>query len=886
MKYSKYQEDVFNFTVNGTGNAVVSAVAGSGKTTTLVKAIELVPNKDVLFLAFNKSIAKELKERIKLPNAEVKTVHGFGMSVLIKEYGMPQILAYKYSKLARDIVKVPDHIDNKVGYINRVVQLCDLARLNLELTEDEVAALAEKHTIEILNGECKQAVDLVMMGSQDVRTIDFTDMIFLPNYYKITTPTYDIVFVDECQDISACQRLLMQKAIRKGGRFIAVGDRHQCQPAGTKVLMNDGSEKNIEDVVVGDRVVGYREGFYGYYPNSTLYKRYSEVAPEVLECSDRIVGTNIIKIKAGKYSSSYTPNHLCMAKFNKNAVVKAYVLYLMESDNRFRVGLYPVYHQSGQDFGLRARGVAEEASKAWILQIYSNREEAYIMEQIFSCKHGIPQTRFKDNSLAIGGVLRLEQIWAGLFDTPLRNRAEMLLSDFNKHYDYPIWEAGVKGYVSKNAFRPFYACNLFPKYMDMAIFNESTFSPNKSKKAVSINIDSIQVSFEVTKVYSLKISREELYVADRILTHNSIYGFAGADTKSFTKLENLPNTVKLPLSVCYRCGSEIVKLAKTIMPQIEAHEGSKPGLVDRDASVKNIEDGDMVLCRQTYPLVRLCMQFLREGRKATIMGGDIGKNLVKLIEDTERKREEHTIQNMFNHLYADLDKLATTIAKRERITVEEARDTSTHKVAEEKVEVIELLAQGCDQVVDVVKKIETIFSDNMEGIILSTIHKSKGLESDKVYIIHEELMPSKYAKQDWEKEQERNLRYVAYTRAKSLLGFIGDFNAWEDQPQRTITTAVKPPSNFVGIVGEDMTLTLTVLTVKEITTSYGATMVYEMQDSQGNLFSKFGEINRKYIISQHDEIEEGTILQFSATIKKHNEFRGEKTTVLSYLSRA
>jgi len=59
---SKYQKDIFNFILKDTRNAVVSAVAGSGKTTTLLKALDLIPDdKSVLFLAFNVSIRDELK---------------------------------------------------------------------------------------------------------------------------------------------------------------------------------------------------------------------------------------------------------------------------------------------------------------------------------------------------------------------------------------------------------------------------------------------------------------------------------------------------------------------------------------------------------------------------------------------------------------------------------------------------------------------------------------------------------------------------------------------------------------------------------------------------------------------------------------------------------
>ena len=77
-----------------------------------------------------------------------------------------------------------------------------------------------------------------------------------------------------------------------------------------------------------------------------------------------------------------------------------------------------------------------------------------------------------------------------------------------------------------------------------------------------------------------------------------------------------------------------------------------------------------------------------------------------------------------------------------------------------------------------IDKIKTIFSDdNGSGICLSTIHKSKGLENDRVFIICEDKMPLKGCMNiPWMAEQEWNLIYVAYTRAKHYLGFIQDFS--------------------------------------------------------------------------------------------------------------
>ena len=72
------------------------------------------------------------------------------------------------------------------------------------------------------------------------------------------------------------------------------------------------------------------------------------------------------------------------------------------------------------------------------------------------------------------------------------------------------------------------------------------------------------------------------------------------------------------------------------------------------------------------------------------------------------------------------------------------------------------------------RKIATLFQDT-EGsprkvLTLSTVHKAKGREWDRVYLYgRNRYMPSHYAKQAWEMQQENNLIYVAITRAKNEL---------------------------------------------------------------------------------------------------------------------
>jgi hypothetical protein len=221
---------------------------------------------------------------------------------------------------------------------------------------------------------------------------------------------------------------------------------------------------------------------------------------------------------------------------------------------------------------------------------------------------------------------------------------------------------------------------------------------------------------------------------------------------------------------------------------------------------------------------------------------------------------------------------------KEKCTEEEAKENSLIIAYTDKISTLETLSNGCLTGDDLIAKLNQIFSDNSDGICLSTIHKSKGLEADRVFIIHEDLMPSKHAKKDWEKLQEKNLMYVAYTRAKSVLGFVGDFNAYNDYESQENDIVIKEGS-FVGTVGEKHRTKLTIVSIKEMNTSYGDTNLFEMVDDNGNLFSKFGDIPERFLISNHAQVEVGSIVEFNATIKAHKEFKGTKTNVISTISR-
>ena len=246
-----------------------------------------------------------------------------------------------------------------------------------------------------------------------------------------------------------------------------------------------------------------------------------------------------------------------------------------------------------------------------------------------------------------------------------------------------------------------------------------------------------------------------------------IYGFAGADVESFNKLKSIPNTVELPLSLTYRCAKNIVRQAQTIVPHIEALPNADEGKVEFSGKISDIQDSDLILSRVNRPLVTLCLKFLGEGRKSYIKGRDIGANLANMLKKTGKKNIDEALDALEVQRHRMINKLVSR-----GMGKSEAEESSMIKNYDDKTSAIEILAGDFITTKQVINKIFEIFSDESDGICLSSVHKAKGLEADRVFIVEPQMMPVPWAKQDWEIEQEDNIRYVAYTRAKKELMII------------------------------------------------------------------------------------------------------------------
>ena len=160
-----------------------------------------------------------------------------------------------------------------------------------------------------------------------------------------------------------------------------------------------------------------------------------------------------------------------------------------------------------------------------------------------------------------------------------------------------------------------------------------------------------------------------------------------------------------------------------------------------------------MLSRTNAPLISLCLQFLAEGRPATMAGRDIGAGLASLV----RKSEAPSVAGLITWTEKWAGDEAARLARK-------GRDSS---IATDRAECIARIAAGARTIDEVLGRLERLFSDKDEAckILLSSTHRAKGLERDRVWMLRGTYRPG-------ESIEEDNLTYVAITRARHELRLV------------------------------------------------------------------------------------------------------------------
>lgn len=253
----------------------------------------------------------------------------------------------------------------------------------------------------------------------------------------------------------------------------------------------------------------------------------------------------------------------------------------------------------------------------------------------------------------------------------------------------------------------------------------------------------------------------------------AIYGFSGADAAALSNLQAQLSAKVLPLSVTWRCPKAVVALAQKEVPDIEAAPEAPEGQVIRQKEMpEDLRAGDAILCRNTAPLISQAYKLIRAKIPAKVEGRAIGEGLKALVNRWKVKTIAALLNRLDDYEAREVQKAQ---AKGNDAKVAEVQDKCA--TLREICQAVTLA--GKKDVDDVAQHIDDLFADTgdgreFRGVLLATYHRSKGREWDRVVLLeHAARCPSRAAKQPWQVQQEKNLAYVAYTRAKQTLVFAG-----------------------------------------------------------------------------------------------------------------
>ena len=252
----------------------------------------------------------------------------------------------------------------------------------------------------------------------------------------------------------------------------------------------------------------------------------------------------------------------------------------------------------------------------------------------------------------------------------------------------------------------------------------------------------------------------------------AIYGFRGSDSNSLNLIAREFNCSDLELSISYRCPKSVVTFAQNWMDRIQCSVDAKEGTVQelKSMSVSDIKSGDMIVCRTVKPLISIAYRMMKLKNVAPyIMGQDIGSGLISLIRKMNSKSIEDLHVKLGNWFNREVE-LARTLEQESKIqSIEDKYDSICY--------LIEDLDEESQSVDSLISVINSLFENNdNSSATLCTIHKAKGLEADRVIWVNSRKMPSKWARLQWQQEQERNLCYVAATRSKDTLLLVEEEN--------------------------------------------------------------------------------------------------------------
>lgn len=800
MNWTDEQLDIFDWFEDGPGtpNAVVEARAGCGKTATTVEGVRRAPDERKIVVAFNRIIADELK--VKVPDGtQARTLHSLGNGWCRKSakgIKVDKWLDRKRVKeawtrlreadtafpegsydLMRKVEKITELVKGTQPFFSQRAEIDKVMRtFNLTPTqfEHEETGVGPEHLVEVA-----WHAFLITLEEFD-GSISFADMIWIPLRKGWCQGVFDLICVDEAQDMSPAQIELAIRSLKPEGRICVIGDSKQCVPKGQPIRTPNGLRR-IEDIHEGDLVYAAKAG--------------EMVARKVVQ-KTAAAKSEAFEFDLGPYGVfQLTAEHVGFAAVDEPN--GAYVYLMHREDLGFRIGVTQTAGVRGESLIVRTR--QEAADRMWVLEWHPTFKDAAMREVHLSLAHQIPTTPFKSrDGMWADHPEAIEAIFAEFG----RNGAK-LLDQYQLDFERPNYLAKAsnsKGRIAVNILigtKDGHRVECETRHVTATMAGLLRMQPTKSgcyrtrrtfqslrearsaaealanklggyiaehlantgvsRRMMAVPAAGIHVGMLVPVVeddgtisaapvisrrkvrchscYDLEVDGLGTFVVGSTVVHNSIYQFRGADPRILNRLAHRLDAEMFSLTTTFRCPQAVVKSVNYLVSDLRAAPDAPEGSVthsDWCALLDGAQSEDFVLSRTNAPLIRVALGLLARGKKAQIVGtDDFGKALKTTFDKIWERMVEQDLDAFHDALAAWESKeqaQATTDGQREWITDIYAGLSILAETAAE--------GDPAGVAFEIGVRIESIFGEGSpDAIELSTVHKAKGREQKTVWLI-------------------------------------------------------------------------------------------------------------------------------------------------------
>lgn len=227
MQWSDYQHEIFRFTEETDDSFAVLARAGSGKTTTIKEVCNRIKRRSVLVCAFNVATREDLRHAITAHGVEVANMHSLGFSALKKLWGPLEVDRNRQRTMIREIV--PADVAGGRSDLAKLVSLC---MATLSDTEESIRRIMGTYSIQptlasLQDDYVRWAKMVLERSCERSAIVSHDDQVYIPAKLGLRAGKFDVVIVDEFQDLNFAQQTLAENSLRSSGRMIVVGDDRQ-----------------------------------------------------------------------------------------------------------------------------------------------------------------------------------------------------------------------------------------------------------------------------------------------------------------------------------------------------------------------------------------------------------------------------------------------------------------------------------------------------------------------------------------------------------------------------------------------------------------------------------------------------------------------------------